>query len=801
MAKANQKVRKSTEEGVWFYHKKGFSIIPLGKNKGLWGNKEDELKRPSISTWKKYETTPPTEEEIQQWLDDGLFANIGVICGKVSNNLVVIDIDDASIPELIGIKFDKIMESGAWVVETGNGYHIYLKHNANPGGIKKPIKLKIEYRANNGYVVAPPSTHPNGSKYKFMNADNFEDLPKLEIKDVKSIFEKFSNKIREKWGIEKKSHATSGIGTIGKPKGYPKCVGIAMATVTKHPMRYYIIFGIASSFYMNNIPKDMALQRIKRFNLEKCNPPHSNNIVEQAVNGAYQPEAHRFGCEFWMDHAELCPYENVMECPFGKKKLKRELAKEYKIFTYKEKENKNGEKYYVKDGVKPPRLARLILEEHDFHFMTTKDNQEVYYYNDGCYHSNAEAMINQIAEEYMEDLTTTHRKNEVTNFIKDRNYIDRSKVFQTDINLIPLNNGIYNLNTDELIPHSPEHHFLSKIRVNYNPDAKCPKITKFFNSVLNRSNMNLLQEIFGYCLYRKYYIHKAIMFVGRGANGKGTTLALLRELLGQENVASVELAQLDQNTFAVADLYGKLANICADLPKTKLYKTGKFKMATGGDLLRGEKKFKDKFEFINYAKLLYSANQIPETEDDTDAFFRRWILMTFPYRFVDKNESHLIDNETIFPMDPKILEGLTEEKEMEGLLIWSIEGLKKLLKNGVFSYSKSTAEVQDHYERLSNPVTAFVKDEIEVNSFCYVTRDDLYEAYKNYADQNELGILEKQTFTKKLQKQPLPLMEYRPAIAGRPRCWRGIRHMIDETINNYIETIEEEKKNEMEKLF
>ena len=101
---------KASEIGKWinFYYNQGFSIIPLGKNKGFWNNNKDELKRPSIKSWDKYKNTRATKEKIQEWIDNGLFKNIGIIGGHVSNDLVIIDIDDESIPDLLELKFDKI---------------------------------------------------------------------------------------------------------------------------------------------------------------------------------------------------------------------------------------------------------------------------------------------------------------------------------------------------------------------------------------------------------------------------------------------------------------------------------------------------------------------------------------------------------------------------------------------------------------------------------------------------------------------------------------------------------------------
>lgn len=726
------------EQWVWWYHNNGFSIIPLGKNKGFWGNNEDELKRPSLKSWDKYKNTLATKEEIDEWIKNDLFQGIAVICGKVSNNLVVIDIDDNTIPNTIGLKFDKIIESGSWVVETGNGFHIYCRHHSNPGGIKKPIRYKIEYRANNGYVVAPPSMHPNGKQYQFMNIEKPEELTSLVEKDVKSIFNDFKLQIGKAWNIEETKHIIKGTTLKEESNGYPKCVEIALGKITKHPMRYYTIYGITSSFAMKKIPKDMAMRKLKQFNMEKCVPPHENYIIEQAVNGAYEPNAHHYGCEFWMDHAETCPYENIMECYYGNKKAKRELARQYKIFNYKEIKNKEGETIYIKSGVNPPNLAELILNEYDFNFLTTKDNKQIFYYNDGIYHSEGETKIRSIAEEFMEEQTKTHYKNEIEDYIRDKNYVNR-EIFITSPIYVNVKNGIINLKTKELLPHTPKHYFLNEIPVNYKPDITPPKIKKFFQEITYKEDLLTLQEFIGYCLYRKYHIHKACMFLGGGKNGKSTAINLITTFLGKENVSNKELQELIYQRFASSKLYGKLLNAAADISDKALSKTGKFKELTGEDRIDAEMKFKDSFSFVNYAKFLFSANKLPPANDDSYAFYRRWILISFPNTFTGKK------------CNPDLLEELTTEEELSGLLNWAIEGLQRLLKNKDFSYNKTVEEVAEQYKLLSDPEYGFKQEFIE-ESTGYLPKNEVYNKYKEWCKKNKLPIAPSNSFTIKIKK-------------------------------------------------
>lgn len=764
------------EPWIWWYHKNGFSIIPLGQNKGYWGNNTDELKRPSLKSWDKYKNTQATQEEIQTWINQKLFKGIGIICGKVSNNLVVIDIDDETIPELIGLKLDRIIEKGSWVVKTGNGYHIYCKHHSNPGGIKKPIKYKIEYRANNGYVVAPPSIHPNGKQYNFMNITKPDELKALSTIDVKNIFQELKNKIGTAWKIETKEHNIKGTTKKNTKETYPSCIKNALNQITKHPMRYYIIYGLASSFALQNIPQDMAMKKIKEFNLKKCVPPHENHIVEQAIRGAYENGSHKFGCEFWMDHAELCPYENIMECYYGNKKAKRELAYQYHIYTHTEKKNKEGEKMLIRTGIRPPNLAELIMNEYDYNFITTKDNKQIYYYNGGHYHPEGETIIRQISEEYMDKLTKTHYKNEIEDYIRDKNYVDREEQFQSNPNYINVKNGVINLTTNKLESHSPSYFFLNEIPVKYDSNAKCPKIQKFLKEITYPEDIPTLQEFIGYCLYRRYNIHKACMLLGEGKNGKSTLINLITKLLGKHNVSNKELQELIYQRFAVSKLYGKLLNASADISDKALNKTGKFKELTGEDRIDAEIKFKDSFSFVNYAKFMFSANKLPPANDDSYAFYRRWILISFPNTFTGKK------------CDKDLLDKLSSENELSGLLNWGLEGLKRLLTQGDFTYNKSVDEVTEQYKKLSDPEYAFVKENIKCMDGVYISKDEVWQRYTDWCKTNRLPVVPKNILTQKLSVHIQNFGTGRHKIGSKQVTTYENISWIDESVTSIVDT-------------
>lgn len=776
------------EEWIWFYHNNGFSIIPLGVNKN------NKLKEPSISSWEKYEDTPPTKEEIQQWIKDNLFKNIGVICGHVSNDLVIIDIDNETIPEIIGINWDNVLKDGCWGGRTGKGYQIYCRHHGNPNGIQRLSKYNIEYRANRGYCVIPPSTHPNGNIYHFIGVKDFTELPNLKIIDAQAKFKELKEKIGTAWNIKEKTTTTiSSEEEINN--GYPKCVEIALNKITEHPMRDYTIYGIASSFYYQKIPKDMAMQKIKQFNLEKCSPPHSKEIVERAVDGAYEEDAHRFGCEFWIDQAKLCPYENITDCPFGNKKTKRELAEKYKIFTLIEDKNKNGEKYYIKTGVIPPRLADLIINEYDYHFFTMRDSKEIYYYKNGVYQNNGETIISSIAEEYMEDLSTTHRKNEVISHILDYNYQDREEI-KAPINLINLNNGILDINTYQILPHSPNYFFINQLPVKYDPNMNYEKFEKFLQHIsmkdgeIRKKIVNTIQEYIGYSLYRGYPLKYYMVLDGGGDNGKTVLLNIVTALIGEKNNTSIGLQELNERPFAKSQLYGKHTNVSDDLPKKALKLTGIIKQITGNSPMWADiKNHKKGISFTNYAKPWYACNELPETSDYTDAFFSRQLQITLLNKYLPVGDKK-IDNITVFERNVHLTNELTKNESLSGILNYAIIGLKRLLEKKVFSDETTTEDKRFIWIRKTNPVGAYIDDEIEItNEDWCITKDDFYNEVIQYCLRSGFDKPSSTKYvTTKMRDANLGIQLRQKKIDGIDRvwCWVGLKSATNNLVNHYL---------------
>jgi len=338
-----------------------------------------------------------------------------------------------------------------------------------------------------------------------------------------------------------------------------------------------------------------------------------------------------------------------------------------------------------------------------------------------------------------------------TNFVRDYPF--------NPFKVIPCKNGVF-VPGHGLYPHSPG--FLNSfcINANYDPNAKCPKIEKFISEVVHEKDQQILYEIPALAIMQandKFQV--SYMLVGSGSNGKSTYLRLITTFLGPQNVSNIALQELTDR-FRPAQIVGKLANIYADIPSKPIKYTGMFKMLTGGDRITLEKKYKDPFEYTNKAVFVFSANELPEVNDNTYAFWRRWIVVQFPKKF-NKN--------------PNLINELTTEEELSGFLNKVIHTMNMIELKGEVTRTDEVEKIMEEWFCRSNPVYAFVKHCIEKNSDFITSKDSVYDAYVCFCNLHNYNVLAKNKFAMELQRHVL-IRPTRPKIGGeRVMAWQGIK--------------------------
>jgi putative DNA primase/helicase len=300
-----------------------------------------------------------------------------------------------------------------------------------------------------------------------------------------------------------------------------------------------------------------------------------------------------------------------------------------------------------------------------------------------------------------------------------------------------------------LIPHELDVELLRKCICELDPkdgvkglaEKIAPEVVKIFKDWVG-DNWVLLFEIIGYCLYPSYPFNKAFMLVGDGSNGKSTFLNLIRAIVGEENVVNQSLQQLCNYPFAPAELYHKLVNMFPDLPSTPLKYTGLFKALTGEDYITAPRKFKTPITFKSYAKLIFSANELPEVSDKSLAFWRRWIVIDFP---------------NTFPDNPTFFEEHFTKEAIEKIIALSIIAFANAWLNRGFSIEGEAEDFREKWLRRENSIYAYIKSgleggRIELNKDEYTPVEELYSDYRDWCDGEDRTPEEKATFTKELQR-------------------------------------------------
>lgn len=446
------------------------------------------------------------------------------------------------------------------------------------------------------------------------------------------------------------------------------------------------------------------------------------------------------------------------------------------------------------EKVYPNEVAKQIMQDIDLIVMS--DTQTFCIYNNGIYEDiggiGTAAPLRKLvretfhnlyilknpgqAEEDFEYFVGDKQVRETLTYIQDTTWTPREDVDKCYYNIV-VNNGILNLKTGELRPHTPKEYHTVKLDIEYDPDKEItPEFKRFLETTFkgNEYQIDVIQEMFGYCLYRKYTQELFFMCYGTGEDGKTALLNGLRCMLGQDNISSTSLHDIThpRNDYALYGLYRKMANICGETGKSGIKDTSNLKIVTGRETIRSRDLRQSFIEYRNYAKLIFAMNHPPEIDDFSDAFKRRLVFIEFKNKFKKGNKETVESIEDTFTTP----EGLT------GMLTWAIEGLQRMLRNGKISHQDSHARKGQNYEMISRPFVYFVRECVVVHPETEISRDELMCEYTKFAALNNLPIPTRRTFKNDMEDAfTEECIRCSDARVGSQRGYKGITIKKTET--------------------
>jgi putative DNA primase/helicase len=384
-------------------------------------------------------------------------------------------------------------------------------------------------------------------------------------------------------------------------------------------------------------------------------------------------------------------------------------------------------------------VANYFSKKYNFVTINNGAKEKLFVFNGKFYEQIGKSLIKEKFEKLLGKYAKINPLNEVIAKVERKNYEDKKKFQTTSINLIPLNNGLFDLETKKLIPHTSKYYFKTIIPINYNPKKRCPSFLKFLNETLYENDIPVMQEWFGFNLYREYLIKKALICLGEKDTGKTVLLEVLTEFIGEKNKTGLSLQKIGSGSdFVKLSLRDKHANIYDDLSSRDLSDGGNFKIATGGGNISAEEKFGGYHQFRNYAKHTFATNKIPPVRDnDDEAYFSRWIVLRFDN---PPEKQDLFLKKKLF-------------KELEGILNWALEGLYRLLDNGKFSYNKTPEEIKFIMEMSGDPLIQFGEEVLLEKEKQKVSKEQMYQIYSIWAHQTDKPLLSKEQLGRRLNQK------------------------------------------------
>lgn len=373
---------------------------------------------------------------------------------------------------------------------------------------------------------------------------------------------------------------------------------------------------------------------------------------------------------------------------------------------------------------------KFLIEDFCKYFIENEHlgliNGELYIYDNGAYIADDKVIQRKILRLIPGMLES--KRNECIKYMR---LLVLDNELEDNTNYVCFKNGNFNLTTKELTEHSPNIITTNLIAHNYTENAYNPLVDITLNKICcnDLALRNLIEELIGYTFYRSNKYAKSFFLYGPSSNnGKSVFLNLIKAVLGEKNISTLAYEDLGDR-FKTAEIAGKLSNIGDDCSKNFNSSSAIFKKLSTGETITVERKGQDPFGFNNYATLIFSFNELPRTEDKSQATARkRMCIIPFNAKF----------KETDVDFDPNINEKLREESCIEYVIKLGIEGLLRVIKNKGFTKVKAVEREADNYESYNNPLLQFIKEKEEDEDYNFENYkpSQVYQQYRMWSTDN-----------------------------------------------------------------
>lgn len=406
-------------------------------------------------------------------------------------------------------------------------------------------------------------------------------------------------------------------------------------------------------------------------------------------------------------------------------------------------------------------LASAILQyNHIFVAQNpgTKSDQ-LFWYLDGVYCINSEFEIESKIAEY---LPKAHRMPALLKNVSELIKVDAEKKQYDDLSeeerFINLKNGLYDTENQILIPHDPELCGLLQLNCNYHIDERTGSLwEKYIDDLCKDSEGNIdlemrdvMQEWTGIILssMHGYRIKKSLVLSSpEGNTGKSVYFNVIGKLLGMNNISNITFQELSSSRWAIGNAFGKRLIVAGDQGSEKITNSTTFKNLTGGDVVKGELKGIQHFNFRYKGLILIACNNLPVFDDDKGEHMAER-LMLLDCRNVIREDKR----------DPYLSEKLLKEKD--AIFHWALKGFERFKKNKYrFSECESSKALMDRYRKRYDSLYAFITDNYDRSEDYHATvkKTDFANEYLQYCTQNDITALSKKNIEHRMASLGFPI--------------------------------------------
>lgn len=402
------------------------------------------------------------------------------------------------------------------------------------------------------------------------------------------------------------------------------------------------------------------------------------------------------------------------------------------------------------DGTGPTKqnkwrlLAQKLIKEYNLIAL----GDTIHMYTHGQYRPfNPHELHTFILEKGDMDATAANRK-EVIEFITALAQKDYSEV-NKDYAIIAVKNGMLDLNSGVITPHSPDNYNTIYLDWEYKEDVEYSELIDDFMKQISDGDAKKMQffyEVAGYCLLKRSIFEKFFIFKGTGGTGKSTFCNLIMRMVGKKYVSTVKLNQFDQDYY-LATMIDKLVNIDFDASDKKtLEDSGRFKSITCSEPVSVRQIYAAVVEMVSCATIIINANHMPKIADKSDGLYRRMILVE-----IDKK---------IKNPDPKFLEKVTDS-DMEYFFYKAVQGIHGALQRGSFTINTSSEDLKLKFQIGQSNLKKWLQCyQYNIKDLVNKTTTQLFQDYKTFCLENNCQSSTKSNFVDELLVETDLLLDF-----------------------------------------